>query len=563
MTKEIPTDDSLRLESTPKFLDKNGAYKPFYIAQNAKTEQRGEVFLSDETNSTENADSGVTAATPAAVKAANDNANTRLSCVAANDQTVKSDVTFEKTIHSPNKAIDGNISGNAATATKLQTGRTITIKTKNNDATTTTGTFDGSTGITLNIDKIDARAVSEGTLPIDVIPRGALERLVKVQDKAARFGLTINGDGEHEGVQLGDSVLQIDTGVMYIVVNEKKLNSDDGYQEYKAGTALSASEAEYAKSAGSATTATTAGTATIAQKVANAVTFNILNGSINGKYTTDEVTFNGSAFSTVQIDNRVYNNFTAESSTAKGVSGLVPAPRKDEKNKFLCGDGTWKIAGEVTGVKGDAEANYRVGQVNITADNVGALPTTGGALTGNVTMTRDVGSYMGYILTASATGKSISFVIGSDKKTRGLYNNNTNKWMVYADANDDVFLNGKATSATNADSATTASKLNKTLSLTGPVTGNVSLSADGGQANLATTIGNGEIVTNMIHDGAVVTNKLGAGAVTAGKLGNQAVETSKVKDEAVTLAKLQKDIGTVYVGSSEPTDEHIKVWIQV
>ena len=170
---------------------------------------------------------------------------------------------------------------------------------------------------------------------------------------------------------------------------------------------------------------------------------------------------------------------------------------------------------------------------------------------------------MGYILTASATGKSISFVIGSDKKTRGLYNNNTNKWMVYADANDDVFLNGKATSATNADSATTASKLNKTLSLTGPVTGNVSLSADGGQANLATTIGNGEIVTNMIHDGAVVTNKLGAEAVTAGKLGNQAVETSKVKDEAVTLAKLQKDIGTVYVGSSEPTDEHIKVWIQI
>lgn len=544
MTKEIPTDESLRLESTPKFLDKNGAYKPFYIAQNAKTEQRGEVFLSDETNSTEDADSGVTAATPAAVKAANDNANTRLSCVATATQSVVSDVTFNGTIHSPNNAINGNISGNAATATKLQTGRTITIKTKNNDATTTTGTFDGSTDITLNIDKIDARAVSEGTLPIDVIPRGALERLVKVQDKAARFRLTINGDGEHEGVQLGDSVLQIDTGVMYIVVNEKKLNSDDGYQEYKAGTALSASEAEYAKSAGSATTATTAGTATIAQKVANAVTFNILNGSINGGYRNREVSFDGSSSpDTINIDNRTYNNFTAASATTDGVSGLVPAPKKGEQNKFLCGDGHWKIAGEVTGVKGDAEANYRVGQVNITADNIGALPTTGGALTGNVTMIRDVASYMGYTLTASDTGKSISFVIGPDKKTRGLYDNTKNKWMVYADGDNQVYLNGKATSATKADSATTASKLNKTLSLIGDVAGKVGLSTTDGEVNLTTTIGDGRVITNMIK--------------------NDAIETSKIKDEAVTLAKLQRDIGTVSVSSTQPTDEHVKIWIQV
>lgn len=556
MTKIIPRDESLRLDYTPKFLDKNGAYKPFYIAQNAKTEQRGEVFLSDATNSSENAETGVTAATPAAVKAANDNANNRLSRVDTAAQTVASEVTFNGTIHAT-KQIDGSINGNAVTANRLKAGRNITIQTKNNPLTATTGNFDGSQNITFNIEKIDARAVNTGLLPLEVIPQGALDKLVKVADKAARFALTT------KKIQEGDSVLQLDTGVMYIVVNENSLNNENGYQEYKAGTALEASHAASATKADSATKANSADTATTANKVANGVTFNILNGSINGKHTTDEVTFNGSASSTVQIDNRVYNNFTAASATTDGVSGLVPAPKKGDQNKFLCGNGTWKIAGEVTGVKGDAEASYRVGQVNITAANVGALPTAGGALTGNVTMTRDVGSHMGYILTASATGKSISFVIGSDKKTRGLYNNNTNKWMVYADANDDVFLNGKATSATNADSATTASKLNKTLSLTGPVTGNVSLSADGGQANLATTIGNGEIVTNMIHDGAVVTNKLGAEAVTAGKLGNQAVETSKVKDEAVTLAKLQRDIGTVSVSSTQPTDEHVKVWIQI
>ena len=556
MTKTIPSDESLRLDYTPKFLDKNGTYKPFYIAQNAKAEQRGEVFLSDAINSSENAETGVTAATPAAVKAANDNANNRLSCVDTAAQTVAGEVTFNGTIHAT-KQIDGNINGNAVTANRLKAGRDITIQTSNNPITATTGNFDGSQNITLNIEKIDARAVNTGLLPLEVIPQGALDRLVKVADKAARFALTT------KKIQEGDSVLQLDTGVMYIVVNENSLNNENGYQEYKAGTALEASHAASATKADSATKANSADTATTANKVANGATFNILDGSINGKYTTNKVTFNGSAPSTVQIDNRVYNNFTAASTTANGVSGLVPAPEKGAQNKFLRGDGTWQVAGEVTGVKGNAETSYRVGQVNITATNVGALPTTGGTLTGNVTMTRDVASHMGYTLTASATGKSISFVIGSDKKTRGLYNNNTNKWMIYADANDDVFLNGKATSATNADSATTASKLNKTLSLTGPVTGNVSLSVDGGQANLATTIGDGEIVTNMIHDGAVVTNKLGAGAVTAGKLGNQAVETSKIKDEAVTLAKLQKDIGTVYVGSSEPTDEHIKVWIQI
>lgn len=536
MTKTIPSDESLRLDYTPKFLDKNGTYKPFYIAQNAKTEQRGEVFLSDATNSSENAETGVTAATPAAVKAANDNANNRLSRVDTAAQTVAGEVTFNSTIHAT-KQIDGSINGNAATANRLKTGRNITIQTHNNPLTATTGNFDGSQNITLNIEKIDAGAVNTGLLPLEVIPQGALDRLIKVANKAARFALTT------KKIQEGDSVLQLDTGVMYIVVNENSLNNESGYQEYKAGTALEASHAASATKADSATKANSADTATTANKVANGVTFNILDGSVNGKHTTNEVTFNGSTTSTVQIDNRVYNNFTAASATAKGASGLVPAPEKGAQNKFLRGDGTWQVAGKVTGVKGDTETDYRVGQVNITATNVGALPTTGGALTGNVTMTRDVASHMGYILTASATGKSVSFVIGSDKNIRGLYNNNANKWMVYADANDDVFLNGKATSAMNADSATTASKLNKTLSLTGPVTGNVSLSAEGGQANLATTIGNSKIVTNMIHDGAVVTNKLGA--------------------EAVTLAKLQKDIGTVYVGSSEPTDEHIKVWVQI
>jgi len=60
-----------------------------------------------------------------------------------------------------------------------------------------------------------------------------LERLVTVADQTARFALTTSD------VQLGDTVKQLDTGVMYIVSDESKLSSNDGYTEYTAGSATS------------------------------------------------------------------------------------------------------------------------------------------------------------------------------------------------------------------------------------------------------------------------------------------------------------------------------------
>ncbi len=46
----------------------------------------------------------------------------------------------------------------------------------------------------------------------------------------------------------------------------------------------------------------------------------------------------------------------------------------------------WNILSEsnVTGIKGNAESSYRTGNVNLTSANIGALPTTGGTLTGNI-----------------------------------------------------------------------------------------------------------------------------------------------------------------------------------
>ena len=72
-----------------------------------------------------------------------------------------------------------------------------------------------------------------GTIDIARLPKGALERLVTVANQTARFTLTVND------VQLGDTVKQLDTGVMYIVTDESKLSSADGYTEYTAGSATS------------------------------------------------------------------------------------------------------------------------------------------------------------------------------------------------------------------------------------------------------------------------------------------------------------------------------------
>lgn len=84
-----------------------------------------------------------------------------------------------------------------------------------------------------DIPALSTDKITSGVFDIARIPQAALERLIQVADEAARFALT------DSVAQAGDSVKQLDTGAMYIIVDDTKLNSAAGYVEYTAGSAAS------------------------------------------------------------------------------------------------------------------------------------------------------------------------------------------------------------------------------------------------------------------------------------------------------------------------------------
>lgn len=84
-----------------------------------------------------------------------------------------------------------------------------------------------------DITSLDASKITSGTISIDRLPQGALERLTVVADDTARFKLTSST------IQKGDTVKVTATGKMYYVVDETKLSTEAGYEVYAAGTAAS------------------------------------------------------------------------------------------------------------------------------------------------------------------------------------------------------------------------------------------------------------------------------------------------------------------------------------
>lgn len=120
---------------------------------------------------------------------------------------------------------------NAPTATKLQAARTIALS----GAVTGSASSDFGSNITISttLANFDASKITSGTIDIDRLPKAALERMVVVADDTARFKLTT------ATAQVGDTVKVTATNKMYLVKNDSKLNTEDGYEPYTASLASS------------------------------------------------------------------------------------------------------------------------------------------------------------------------------------------------------------------------------------------------------------------------------------------------------------------------------------
>lgn len=512
MAKGNPNDSTKLNNFVAKVYDPTAkTYRPIYVLPDATDKVLGGVYLSDSVSGTDTAATGVVAATPKAVKTANDNANTKLSKTLTTAQTVAGATTFSSLI-TANGGVKGDLTGNASTATKLATARTISVKGGAN-GTAASGTFDGSNNLSLTLSTLDATVLT-GLVPLASIPQGALERLVRVANQAARFKLTT------DSVQLGDSVLQTDTGVMYIVVDEANLANANGYQEYKASTALKASAADTATKATQDSAGQQINTTYIKGLSVSGRTVTYTKGDgTTGTITTQDNDTTYSAGTGINLSGTTFSNSGVRSIATGSTNGTISVNTNGT---------TANVA-----VKGLGSAAYTASTAYAAAVHThDYLPLSGGTLTGNTTISSSGAVSLGYTASNTDTGNSVSLMVGSDKVNRGVYDNVNSKWMVYADSNGSVILNGNAATATSATTATTANKVNKTLTLSGAVTGTHTLN-ETGTSTLDTTL------TDAI------------------------VTTAKIKDENVTLAKLDSAVGVVATGTTEPTDSRVKIWLEI
>ena len=121
-----------------------------------------------------------------------------------------------------------SVSGNAGTATKLA----AKVKIGLSGVTATAQDFDGSTAVTIPITAIDGSIIT-GQIPLSAIPKGAQERLIPVTNDAARLALT------SDDAQNGDVIKVTATGIMYYIVDDTKMGSEDAFSVFTAGAASS------------------------------------------------------------------------------------------------------------------------------------------------------------------------------------------------------------------------------------------------------------------------------------------------------------------------------------
>lgn len=222
---------------------------------------------------------------------------------------------------------------NAPTATKLQAARGIALS----GAVTGSVSSDFGSNVTISttLADFDASKIASGTISIDRLPKAALERLIVVADDTDRFALTT------ATAQSGDTVKVTSTGKMYLIKDESKLNSEDGYEPYTASQASSVPWSGVTGKPSTFTPPTSSATVLGGIKVGYAT---------SGKNYKVQLDSSGNAYVNVPWTdtNTTYTNMGAASASAAGKAGLVPAPAAGAQAKYLRGDGTWQTPPNTT-----------------------------------------------------------------------------------------------------------------------------------------------------------------------------------------------------------------------
>ena len=186
------------------------------------------------------------------------------------------------------------------------TANASTNATANITVPTAVSELTNDSGYLTSSSNLDASKLTSGTVDIARLPQGALERLIKVANEAARYALTT------ADVQLGDTVQQLDTGIMYVVTDTSHLDSAAGYTEYTAGTAASV---PWSGVTGKPTFAA----------VATSGAYSDLTG-------TPTIPTVNNATLTIQQNGTTVDTFTANSSSDKTVNISVPTKTSDLTN---------------------------------------------------------------------------------------------------------------------------------------------------------------------------------------------------------------------------------------
>lgn len=281
---------------------------------------------------------------------------------------------------------------NAPTATKLQAARTIALS----GAVTgsVSSDFGGNVTISTTLANFDASKIASGTISIDRLPKAALERLVVVADDTARFALTT------ATAQSGDTVKVTSTGKMYLIKDESKLNSEDGYEPYTASQASSVPWSGVTGKPSTFTPPTSSATVLGGIKVGYTTSgknYKVQldssgNAYVNVPWTDNNTTYgvvgangstglvkNGSTVTSAsgytacpivggipyyKDTNTTYANMKAATASAAGAAGLVPAPAAGKQTSFLRGDGTWVVPTNTTYGLASTTANGLLRQLN-------------------------------------------------------------------------------------------------------------------------------------------------------------------------------------------------------